>query len=68
MRKVTELEAIAISKEHRNAVRNSRSVQSERHVSSWIGKAFGIERTLIMLGIRFDIEDDGSIRFHDVEK
>lgn len=68
MRKVTELEAVAISKEHRNAVGNSRSAQSERHASSWIGKAFGIERTLIMLGIRFEVDEDGSLMFHDVEK
>lgn len=64
MRKVTELEAMAISKEHRYAVQNAKW----SGFPEWIGKATGIERTLMMLGIGFDIEDDGSIRFHDVER
>ena len=64
MRKVTELEAMTISKEHWLAVQNSKWSK----FPEWIGKATGIERTLMMLGIKFDIEDDGSLRFHDVEK
>ena len=66
MRKVTELEAVAISKEHRNAVRNY--VDGDGADQAWYGKAVGIERTLMMLGVRFDIESDGSLRFHDVDK
>ena len=66
MRKVTELEAMTISKEHRNALRNY--VEGDGADQAWYGKAFGIQRTLQMLGIRFDIESDGSLRFHDVSK
>lgn len=66
MRKVTELEAMTISKEHRLAIRCY--VESDEEDQAWYGKAFGIERTLMMLGIRFDIEADGSLSFRDVER
>ena len=66
MRKVTEFEAMTISKEHRNAIKNY--VDNDGDDQAWYGKAFGIQRTLQMLGIRFDIESDGSLRFEDVEK
>lgn len=65
MRKVTELEAAAISKEHRNAVRSCVDTDDDE----WFGgKAVGIERTLQMLGIKFDIEGDGSLSFRDIAK
>lgn len=64
MRKVTELEAMTISKEHRLAVQNSKW----SGFPEWIGKATGIERTLQMLGIRFKIEADVSLSFKDVER
>ena len=66
MRKVTEFEAMSISKEHRNAIRNY--VDEDGADQAWYGKAFGIESTLQMLGIRFDIEADGSLSFKDVER
>ena len=66
MRKVTELEAMNISKEHRNAIRTY--VDNDGDDQAWYGKAFGIERTLMLLGIRFDIEADGSLSFKDVER
>lgn len=66
MRKVTELEAMSISNEHRNAIRNY--VEEDGADQAWYGKAFGIERTLQMLGIRFDLEEDGSLRFKDIDE
>lgn len=66
MRKVTEFEAMTISKEHRNAIKNY--VDGDGDDQAWYGKAFGIERTLQMLGIRFSIETDGSLNFRDVER
>ena len=66
MRKVTEFEAMTISKEHRNAIKNY--VDGDGADQAWYGKAFGIQRTLQMLGIRFSIESNGSLRFEDVDE
>ena len=66
MRKVTELEAVALSKEHRIAIRLY--VDNDEDYQAWYGKALGIERTLQMLGIKFDVESDGSLSFKDIAK
>lgn len=67
MRKVTELEAMTLSKEHRIAVMSAKSGHESYRIQ-WAGTAFGIERALQLLGIKFDIEDDGSLSFADIEK